>query len=111
MYTEDGQFGSGTTAAKGHDALRAKIECVKTSRAEREAAGTAPGPMYHMTTDSWIEFIDADHARHHSYWLTVFGASGEGTTPNVAAAGRGVDELVRVNGKWLIQQRNVAPQE
>jgi hypothetical protein len=57
--------------------------------------------MYHMATDSWIEFIDDTHARHYSYWMTVFGSAGQGTTPSVAAAGRGVDELVKVNGKWL----------
>jgi len=28
----------------------------------------------------------------------------------VAAAGRGVDQLVRVNGQWLIKARDVAPQ-
>jgi hypothetical protein len=28
----------------------------------------------------------------------------------VAAVGRSVDELVRLNGKWLIKVRNVAPQ-
>jgi hypothetical protein len=64
-----------------------------------------------MTTDSWIEFIDPTHARHHSYWLTVFGAVGRGAMPNVAAAGRGVDDLVKVNGRWLIQTRDVAPQD
>jgi hypothetical protein len=28
----------------------------------------------------------------------------------VAAVGRSVDDLVRVDGKWLIRSRNVAPQ-
>jgi 3-phenylpropionate/cinnamic acid dioxygenase small subunit len=112
VYTEDGEFASGSNSSKGHAALRAMIDGVKKSQTERAASSGQPSPpMFHMTTDSWIEFIDADHARHHSYWLTVFGASGPGTVPNFAAAGRGVDELVRVNGKWLIQSRNVAPQD
>jgi hypothetical protein len=42
--------------------------------------------------------------------MTVFGANGPDTPPRVAAAGRGVDQLIRVNGQWLIQNRNVAPQ-
>jgi hypothetical protein len=42
--------------------------------------------------------------------MTVFGAAGPETPSRVAAAGRGVDELVRVNGQWLIKNRNVAPQ-
>jgi hypothetical protein len=42
--------------------------------------------------------------------MTVFGAAGADSPPRVAAAGRGVVELVRVNGQWLIRNRNVAPQ-
>ncbi|HEY8519483.1 MAG TPA: nuclear transport factor 2 family protein [Gammaproteobacteria bacterium] len=111
VFTEDGQFGSGRNAAKGRAALRGMIENLAKARAEREAKGEPSPPMYHVITNSHIEFLDADHARYHSYWMTVFGASGEGTTPRVAAAGRGVDELVRVDGRWLIRSRNVAPQD
>ncbi len=67
--------------------------------------------MYHMTTDPWIEFVDETHARHHTYWMTVFGSAEPGAAPNVAAVGRGVDELVKIDGKWLIQSRNVAPRD
>lgn len=105
VYTEDGQFAAGGNATKGRDALRQMIAGLAANRNE-----SSP-PMYHMTTDSYIEFIDENTARHHSYWLTVFGAAGQGEAPRVAAAGRGVDELVRVNGKWLIKSRNVAPQD
>jgi hypothetical protein len=110
VYTADGEFKSGSTSAKGPEALKAMIAGVKDGRDKRAAAGEAVPPMYHMTTDSWIEFVDDTHARHHSYWLTVFGAAGPGTAPNVAAAGYGVDELVKVDGKWLIKVRDVAPQ-
>ena len=111
VFTEDGQFGSGTNAAKGRAALRQMIEGYRKDRADREAKGEPKSPpMYHMTTDAYVEFLDADRARHHSYWMTVFGAVGQDTPPRVAAAGRGVDELVRVNGSWLIQSRDVAPE-
>lgn len=110
VYTADGEFKSGNTSAKGPEALKAMIVGVKEGRDKRAAAGEQVPPMYHMTTDSWIEFVDETHARHHSYWLTVFGAAGQGTVPNVAAAGYGVDELVKVDGKWLIKVRDVAPQ-
>jgi hypothetical protein len=39
----------------------------------------------------------------------VFGAAGRGGQVRVAAAGNAVDDLVKVNGKWLIKVRNVAP--
>src|SRR5690606_13867362 len=105
VYTEDGEVKAGGTATKGRDALRQMNANLKQNGNE-----SSP-PMYHMTTDSYIEFIDENTARHHSYWLTVFGAAGQGQAPRVAAAGRGVDELVRVNGQWLIKSRNVAPQD
>ena len=111
VFTEDGAFQSGATAlTTGHDALRAMIDGVKKGQDERAAAGNPSGPMYHMTMDSFIEFIDADHARHHSYWQTVFGPAKPGDPVRVAAAGYGIDDLVRVDGQWLIKLRNVAAQ-
>lgn len=59
----------------------------------------------------YIEFIDRDHARINAYWQTVFGSAGESVPVRVAAAGRSVDDLVRLNGKWLIKTRNVTPQD
>lgn len=111
VYTPDGEFKSGGNATQGSVALKAMIDGLKEGRERRAASGEIVPALYHMTTDAWIEFIDETHARHHSYWLTVFGSAGPGTTPNVAAAGRGVDELVKVDGKWLIKSRDVAPKD
>jgi uncharacterized protein (TIGR02246 family) len=112
VFTEDGEFISGAAAGtKGREALKAMVAGLKQGREERAANGETLAPMYHMTADSWIEFIDDTHARHHSYWQTVFGATGPGTAPRVAAAGRGIDDLVKVDGRWLIKTRNVAPQD
>ena len=109
VYTPDGQFGAGENATKGTAALKKMITDLKTTRAEREKAGTPQAPMYHMEMNTYVEFIGKDRARHHSYWQTVFGAVGRGGQPRVAAAGHGVDDLVKVNGKWLIKIRNVSP--
>ena len=65
--------------------------------------------MYHVTTNPYLEFVDNDHARLHASWMTVFGAAGQATPPRVAAAGHSLDQLVRVNGRWLIRSRDVAP--
>lgn len=45
----------------------------------------------------------------HSYWQTLFAPADPKSRPQVAAAGRGIDELVRVNGHWLIKKRDVMP--
>ncbi|HEU4619593.1 MAG TPA: nuclear transport factor 2 family protein [Gammaproteobacteria bacterium] len=112
VFTEDGQFGVGQNAEKGRPALKKMIADLKKGRADREAAGQSKSPpMYHMITNHSIEFVDQDHARYHGYWLTVFGAAGENGMTRVAAAGQEVDDLVRVDGKWLIKLRNVAAQE
>jgi uncharacterized protein (TIGR02246 family) len=109
VFTADGSFKSGATAlTTGHEALRAMVNGVKKGQDDRAAAGNPSGAMYHMTMDSWIEFVDANNARHHSYWQTVFGPAKQGESPRVAAAGYGIDDLVRVDGKWLIKLRNVA---
>ena len=111
VYTPDGQFGSGANAIKGRAALR-KMVADLNERATAAAAKGEPGPaMYHMTMNSHLTFVDKDHARLEAYWQTVFGANGPNVPPRVAAAGRSVDELVRVNGQWLIQSRDVAPRD
>jgi uncharacterized protein (TIGR02246 family) len=111
-FTPDGQFGRGANATKGREALKKMIVDMRQRNAETEAKGGAKTPsMYHMIANSAIEFIDKDHARFHAYWMTVFAGSGENTPVRVAAAGREFDELVRVNGQWLIKLRDVAPQD
>jgi uncharacterized protein (TIGR02246 family) len=110
VFTEDGAFGSGNTQRKGRADLRAMVADLKKGRDERAAAGQPPAPMYHVIANHQITFTGPNEARYDSYWMTVFGANGAETPPRVAAAGRGVDQLVRVDGQWLIKNRNVAPQ-
>jgi hypothetical protein len=81
---------------------------LKTGHDERAKTEPQP-PMYHMEMNTYVEFPAKDRARHHSYWQTVFGAAGRGGQVRVAAAGNAVDDLVTVNGKWLIKIRNVSP--
>lgn len=102
-YTPDGEFVAGTNATKGHEALKQMIKGLREG-----------GPaLYHMTTNHYLEFIDKDHARMHGYYLTASApaAGGQNSAPSVLAVGREVNELVRVNGKWLIKSRNVAPRD
>jgi len=110
-YTPDGQFGSGTNAIKGHEALKKMIADLRQRTVDAEAKGEKRPPMYHMSANSYVEFVDKDYAHMEGYWLTVFGQQGPNVPVRVAAAGREVDELVRVNGQWLIKSRDVAPKD
>jgi len=109
-FTPDGQFGSGANATKGRDALKQMVVGLRERAAANETkSGTKAPAMYHVIANSYLEFIDSDHARLEAYWMTVFAAGGQSVPARVAAAGREVDELVRLNGQWLIKKRDVAP--
>jgi hypothetical protein len=108
-YTPDGSFKAGKSVSEGTDALKKIITDVKQRRAEQEAKGEKPPQLYHVITNEYIEFADKDHARIHSYWQTLFVPADPKSRPQVAAAGRGLDELVRLNGHWLIKKRDVMP--
>ena len=110
VYTPDGQFSAGTNATKGRDALRKMIADMRQGQAADQAKGVRRPAMYHMTANHAIRFVDRDRARVDAYYLTAFGAAGENTPLRIAAVGRSVDELVRVDGRWLISSRNVSPQ-
>ncbi|MBI4474409.1 MAG: nuclear transport factor 2 family protein [Acidobacteria bacterium] len=99
LFAKDGRFGT----TQGHDGLRAMIEKLRKSRSDSPRE-------YLLITDAWIEFIDDTHARHHHYWMTIFAPAKQGASPNVSGVGRGIDELVKIDGKWLIQTR-LAPQQ
>ena len=105
VFTEDGAFGP----TKGRTALRDMVVNLKKSQDDRRAGGATIGNMHHIMSNLNIEFVTPDHARVYYYHMTVFG-NGLNPPPNVASVGRGMDDVVRVGDKWLIQNRNVAYQ-
>ena len=110
-YTPDGAFGT----TKGRDALFKMIDAFNhppapAAGAPAPAAGAAPaGPpgLLHMETNHWIEFTSKDRALFHYYWITIGKPAKQGDPTRVLAAGNGLDEVVRVNGKWLFKSRQV----
>ena len=108
-YTPDGQFGTGANATKGTEALKRLAGGQPRTPAPGAAAAPARPPLYHMHANHAITFIDKDHARFDAYYLTARAAGGPDQPLQVLAVGRSVDDLVRLNGKWLIQVRNVQP--
>lgn len=105
LFTEDGAFGQ----TKGRDALRKMIADLGKGHDERRAKGEKI-TMRHFTMNQYLEFTSPTTARYHYYHQTIFG-TGAATSPDparIAAAGNGVDDLVKVDGHWLIKLRNVA---
>src|ERR1044071_587601 len=63
-YTVDGQFGTGANATKGREALKKLADGVREQQAAAKAKGEVRPPLYHMEANTWIEFVDKDHARY-----------------------------------------------
>lgn len=105
-FAPDGAFGN----VKGRDALRTFVLGFKTQQDDRRAKGETLGAMRHFTMNQFLEFTGPTTARYHYYHQTVFGSGvgGNDGAPRVAAAGNGVDDLVKIDGKWYIQMRNVS---
>jgi len=109
-FTADGTFTAGQSSERGSAELKKMINDFKARRAETQAKGAAPTPaLYHVVANHAITFLDRDHARYDAYWMTMAAAAGPETPARVAGVGRSVDLLVRQNGQWLIQSRDVAP--
>ena len=105
LFAPDGQFGRGANAVKGREALKKMVLDARQKRDADNKSGKKPARMYHVVTNPHIEFIDKDHARYHAYWMGALAAGG------TTSAGREVNELVRINGQWLISVRDVDPQD
>jgi len=105
LFTPDGRFNT----VAGRDALRAMISGMAEAQAPRRASGALQGNMHHIMSNQTIEVLSPTRARVHYYWQTVFGGPGITPTPRVAAVGNGVDDVVKVEGRWQIMSRNVQP--
>jgi len=105
LFTEDGAFNN----VAGRKALHEMITGIASGQAERRSNGESLGNMHHVMSNQTVEVLGPDKARVHYYWQTVFGGPGIEPAPRVAAVGNGVDDVVRMGGKWLIAKRNVQP--
>jgi len=106
-FTADGAFGQ----TKGRDALHKMVADLRKTNEERKAKGEKPPAMRHFTMNQYLEFTGPTTARYHYYHQTVFGSfgrAGAADAPVVVASGNGVDDLVKVDGQWLIKYRNVS---
>ncbi|MBN2241112.1 MAG: nuclear transport factor 2 family protein [Acidobacteria bacterium] len=105
LFTPEGEFKGGSMSAKGTDALKNMILGSRRTLAPANEGSAPAGRLYHVVTNPHIEFIDQDRARFHAYWMGALSDKG------VTSAGREVNDLVRIDGRWLIDVRDVAPQD
>ena len=105
VFAEDAEFTFGGNTFKGREQIRGVVTGLQQRRAARPASeGPAP-KSYHAITNTFVEFVNDHEANHRSYWQTLSGAS---SGPfNVGGMGVYQDTLVKKNGVWLIQKRQI----
>jgi len=98
------------TAHRGQAALRQVIAEEARLRQTQRDAGQPARTLFHLEGNSSIEFTSALHAQHRAYWLTAsrVGERPEGLT--ILGVGSSIDELEKVDGRWLITRREIRAQ-
>jgi 3-phenylpropionate/cinnamic acid dioxygenase small subunit len=105
VFAEDAAFELPGAVHRGRAEIRKIVTDLKESRARNDAAGKPSPSLYHVMSNTSIEIVDATHARHQSYAQTVRAA--ENGQFIVGFMGRYEDELVKRDGRWLIQSRRL----
>jgi len=104
VFTENAQFGN----AQGRDGIRALISGIKAAREKGAGPDRPVTPTYQSVNNMTIEFLSADRARIEGYYTAFLDAQAE-RPARLATVGREVDEVVKVDGRWLIDKRTVSP--
>jgi ketosteroid isomerase-like protein len=105
VFAEDAVFELPGAVHRGRAEIRKIVTDLQESRARNEAAGRPSANLYHVMSNTSIEIVDATHARHQSYAQTVRAA--ENGQFIVGFMGRYEDDLVKRDGRWLIQSRKL----
>jgi uncharacterized protein (TIGR02246 family) len=101
VFTEDGTFMDTT----GRDNLRTMVSDLAGNRAD-----DAP-MLHHVMSNQSIDFVNPNRAVVNYYWQTVTRGAPGGDAPQMLAQGWGRDEVVKLEGRWLIKHRDVTPGE
>lgn len=103
VFAEDAHFTFTGGDLNGREAIR---KFITDAKARNESAPATDPKTFHSITNTLIEFDSETTAHQRSYWQVLSkGPAGEPVI--VANAGFYEDTLVKQNGVWLIQTRNI----
>ena len=105
VFTEDATFDVAGAVRHGRAEIRAIVEGLIASR-EGQSTDNPPASLYHVVVNSEIELMSTTKAHHRAYWQTVRVAP-DGAI-SIGAMGIYDDQLVKQNGEWLIDVRNLS---
>lgn len=104
VFADDAVFTFSGKTLRG----KAQIRTVVTDAQARRAGAAADKPVmksFHSITNSLVDFTSGSEAHHRAYWQIVSGPAGG--PMNIGNMGIYEDVLVKRNGQWLIQTRNI----
>lgn len=104
VFAEDAKFTFPGNVLNGRGEIRTFITGAKQRRESAPPANPAT-KSYHSISNTWIEFDSPTTAHQKSYWQVLSGPSGGPFT--VTGMGIYEDTVVKQNGEWLIQTRNI----
>ena len=104
VFAEDAKFTFTNTTLNGRADIRKFITDAK-QRSASAPAKVPPTKSFHSLTNTLIEFTGPNTAHHRSYWQMLSGPQGGPFT--VTNMGYYDDVVIKKNGQWLIQTRNI----
>jgi uncharacterized protein (TIGR02246 family) len=107
VFTTDAELDVAGNVRKGRQQIREIVTSLQRSRDENKAKGTPSPVLYHVISNTAIEILKNDEARHRSYWQTV--RVGLNNQVTVGAIGQYEDVIVKRAGQWLIRSRKITP--
>ena len=104
LFTEDGVLAQGRSETKGREAIVKSVKDLSARfRAAQQPAGAPPRKVIHAYSNVAID-VQGDKATSRSNWIEVWNLKG---MPEVGGAGEYSDVLVKKNGQWFFQRREI----
>ena len=105
VFTEDAVYDVTGNVYEGREAIMGIITGLQSANARAIEAGTEPAALYHVMSNTSIEILSDNKAKHISYAQTVRAA--EDGQFVVGFMGRYEDDIVKRDGRWQIQSRKL----
>jgi nuclear transport factor 2 (NTF2) superfamily protein len=96
LFTIDGEWRNGAGTHRGREAIRAMLATVLGPEGAENKAN------YHLVSNPQIDVTGATATATSRYLFIMRGADGQ---PRPSLAGVYRDDLVRIDGRWLIRRR------
>ena len=107
VFTTDAELDVAGNVRKGRQQIREIVTSLQRSRDENKAKGTPSPVLYHVISNTAIDILNNEEARHRSYWQTV--RVGPNNQVTVGAIGQYEDVIVKRGGQWMIRSRKITP--